>query len=169
MDTGILLLRVVVGLTLAAHGAQKLFGWFGGHGIGGTAAFLEDLGFRPGRPYAYLAGAVEFLGGLCLALGLFTPLATAAVIGQMAVAAWVVHLPHGFFNSAGGYEFPLTLAASAATVALAGPGAYSLDGALGLTAALELAPWGIVLGLVAALLALGSRALFGKGARVQPA
>jgi hypothetical protein len=82
MDIGILILRVLVGLTVAAHGAQKLFGIFGGHGLSGTSEFLESLGFRPGRFHAYLLGIAELAGGTLLAIGLFTPVAAAAIIGD---------------------------------------------------------------------------------------
>src|SRR5580765_1870434 len=97
MDLGLLILRVVVGLTLAAHGSQKLFGWFGGYGLAGTGSFLEQLGFRPGRVQAFLAGAAEAGGGLLLAAGLFTPLAAAAIVAVMFVAIVSVHWPKGFF------------------------------------------------------------------------
>src|SRR2546429_2164008 len=126
MSAGILLLRLAVGLTVAAHGAQKLFGAFGGHGLEGTAQFLESLGFRPGRLHAWALGAGELVGGIMLATGLLTPLGAAAVIGVMAVAALVVHRPQGFFAQNGGYEYPVTLALAAAAVAFTGPGRLSI-------------------------------------------
>lgn len=132
MDLGILVLRTVVGLTLAAHGSQKLFGWFGGYGLAGTGSFLEKLGFRPGRVQAVLSGLAETGGGLLLAAGLATPLAAAAIVAVMFVAVVSVSLAKGFFAQNGGYEYPLVLAASAVAVAFAGPGALSLDSALGL-------------------------------------
>ena len=132
MLVGLLILRVVVGLTLAAHGAQKLFGWFGGYGLAGTGGFMESLGFVPGRLTALLAGLTETLGGLMLAVGLLTPLAAAGIIGVMLVAAVSVHLSSGFFAQAGGYEYTLVLAAAALSVAFTGPGAWSLDAAIGL-------------------------------------
>ena len=92
MDTGLLIIRVVLGLTLAAHGAQKLFKWFGGYGIAGTGGFLESMGFRPGRLFATLSGLGEFAGGLGLAVGFLTPLAAAGIIATMLVAIWTVHL-----------------------------------------------------------------------------
>src|SRR5438132_1502899 len=103
MDLGLLIVRLVIGLTLAAHGSQKLLGWFGGGGIAGTAPFLEQLGFRPGRLHAAFAGVAETAGGLLLAAGLFTPLAAAAVIGVMVVAVGSVHWGKGFFLSTGGF------------------------------------------------------------------
>ena len=103
MSVGLLILRLVVGLTLAAHGAQKLLGWFGGYGIAGTAQFFEEqLGFRPGRLHAVQAGLAEMLGGLFLAAGFLTPAAAAAVVAVMLVAAVSVHLKAGYFAHTGG-------------------------------------------------------------------
>ena len=131
MDFGILMVRAVVGAVLAAHGAQKLFGAFGGHGLEGTGQFFESMGFRPGRRYATLAGLSEFGGGLLLVLGLLTPLGAAAAIGVMISAIVAVHQDNGFFNSDGGYEFPLVLGVAAAGVAFTGPGSISFDSAFG--------------------------------------
>jgi putative oxidoreductase len=133
MDLGLLIVRLVIGITLAAHGSQKLRGWFGGYGIAGTGSFLEQLGFRPGRLHAALAGIAEMGGGLLLAAGLFTPLAAAAILGVMVVAVGSVHWSKGFFVHNGGFEFNLALAAGALAVAFTGPGAISLDRALGLS------------------------------------
>ena len=130
MALGLLILRLVVGLTMAAHGTQKLFGWFGGYGLQGTGGFLEKLGFFPGRCNALLAGLAEFGGGVLLALGFATPLAATLIISVMFVATATVHLKNGFFNHAQGYEFPLTLAAVALSVAIIGAGPISVDGAL---------------------------------------
>jgi putative oxidoreductase len=132
MDTGLLILRVVFGLALASHGSQKLFGWFEGPGIAGTAQMMEQLGFRPPRVQAVAAGLVEAGSGLALALGLLTPLAAGAAISVMFVATMTVHLPKGFFNQNGGFEYPLALATGALAVALIGPGAISADAALGI-------------------------------------
>src|SRR5204863_4333761 len=107
MAIGLLMLRLFVGLTLAAHGAQKLFGWFGGYGLTGTAGFLEQLGFVPGRRNALFAGLAETGGGLLLALGLATPIAAAMIVAVMVVAAVSVHLKHGFFVHNQGYEYAL--------------------------------------------------------------
>ncbi len=131
MDIGILLLRVVVGLALAAHGAQKLFGAFGGPGIAGTGAFFDALGFRPGRLFATMAGLGETGGGLLVAFGLFTPLASAVVVATMVVAIWGVHLEKGFFAQDGGYEYPLFLGVAAVALAFTGPGDLSVDEVLG--------------------------------------
>src|SRR5256712_5719309 len=131
MSIGILILRLVVGMTLAAHGAQKLFGWFGGYGLAGTGGFLEQLGFVPGRRNALFAGLAEAAGGLLLALGLATPLAAAMIVAVMFVAAVSVHLKQGFFVTQQGYEYTLILGIAALSIAFTGPGAWSLDAVLG--------------------------------------
>jgi len=151
MDIALLLVRVVVGGTLAAHGAQKLFGWFGGHGLAGAAGFLESLGFRPGRRYAWLLGGTELVAGLALAAGFLTPLAAAGVAGVMLAAIAVVHWRKGFFNVDGGLEFPLTLAVAALAMAFSGAGRWSLDHALDWTLGGE--AWGITATVIAALAA----------------
>jgi putative oxidoreductase len=130
MALGLLILRLVVGLTMAAHGSQKLFGWFGGYGLQGTGGFLETLGFIPGRRNALFAGLAEFGGGVLLALGFATPLAATLIISVMFVATATVHIKNGFFNHSQGYEYPLTLAAVALSVAIIGAGPISVDGAL---------------------------------------
>src|SRR5258705_6827010 len=127
MSIGLLILRLVVGLALAGHGTQKLFGWFGGYGLNGTAGFLEQLGFIPGRRNALFAGLAETAGGLLLALGLATPVAAAMIVAVMMVAAVSVHLKHGFFAHNQGYEYTLVLAIAALTIAFTGPGPISLD------------------------------------------
>jgi putative oxidoreductase len=141
MSIGLLILRLVVGLALAAHGAQKLFGWFGGYGIAGTGQFLEQLGFRPGRLQAAQAGIAETFGGLFLAAGFLTPAAAAALVAVMVVAAVSVHISKGFFAHNGGYEYTLVLAAAALALAFTGPGAISLDQALGISWSGE--TWGL--------------------------
>ena len=134
MSVGILILRLVLGLGLAAHGAQKLFGWFGGHGLKGTGGYFEGLGFRPGKAFALLAGLGEAGGGVLVALGLLGPVGPALVVLVMVVAMVSVHLENGFFAMAEGVELPLLYAAGATAIAFAGPGAWSLDAALGLDA-----------------------------------
>jgi putative oxidoreductase len=132
MDSGLLLLRLTVGLTLAAHGTQKLFGWFGGSGLDGAAKGMEQLGFFPGRRHAFMAGLTEAVGGLLLALGLFTPVAASIFVAVMLVAGVSAHGTRGFFLADGGYEYTLILGASALSVAFTGPGRISLDALLGL-------------------------------------
>ena len=134
-DLGLLVLRLVVGGLLAGHGAQKLFGWFGGFGLLGTGGYLASLGFRPGVVFAALAGLAEVVGGLLLALGLVTPLASTLLIGVLVVVAVAGHGSHGLWNHEGGYEYPLVLAVVAAALGLAGPGAYALDSLLRVAAA----------------------------------
>ncbi|GAA3495873.1 DoxX family membrane protein [Streptomyces prasinosporus] len=129
-DLGLLLLRLGTGGVLAAHGAQKLFGWFGGGGVEGTGQFMETIGYAPGKASARAAGLAETGGGVLLALGLATPAAGAAAAGAMAGAA-AVHTPSGFFAQEGGYEYAAMLGLTAAGLAVAGPGRLSLDHALG--------------------------------------
>jgi putative oxidoreductase len=130
-DVGLLALRLGIGGALAAHGAQKLFGWFGGYGPDGTVQFMDSLGFPgSGRRNAVLAGLAEFGGGTLLALGLATGPAGAAVAGNMAVAG-SSHAPNGFFNASGGYELPATFGLVGVALALGGPGRISLDHAMG--------------------------------------
>ncbi|WP_037669231.1 DoxX family protein [Streptomyces griseus] len=125
-DLGLLLLRLATGGVLAAHGAQKLLGWFGGHGIEGTGHFMESVGYKPGKASATAAGLAEAGGGTLLALGLATPAAGAAAAGAMAGAA-TVHVPNGFFAQEGGYEYAASLGIAATGLAITGPGRLSLD------------------------------------------
>ena len=133
MDAGLLIGRVVLGLLMAGHGAQKLFGWFGGYGLTGTGGYLESIGFRPGKTFAAAAAITELVGGLLTAAGFFGPAGPALIVSVMIVAAVTVHWSHGVFAQNNGIELPLLYAAGAATLALAGPGALSLDAAFGLT------------------------------------
>ena len=158
MHTGLFVLRIVAGLLMAGHGAQKLFGWFGGYGIAGTGQFFEGLGFRPGRLHAVQAGLAEVFGGLFLAAGFLTPLGAAAVVAVMLVAAVSVHLKAGYFAHTGGYEYTLVLAAAALALAFTGPGAISLDQALGIAWSGD--KWGLfalVAGLVGGAVPLVAR------------
>ena len=107
MDTGLLLARLVVGFLMAAHGTQKLFGWFGGYGLAGTAGFFEGLGFRPGRLFTIAASLGEIVGGVLVALGLFGPIGPALILSVMIVAAGSVHWPNGVFAQNNGIEVPL--------------------------------------------------------------
>ena len=128
MEYGLLLLRLVVGLLFAAHGAQKLFGWFGGGGPQGTAAFFSSLGYRRPAVMAVVAGLSELGGGLLLATGLLTPVAAFLLATVMLNAIATVVWPKGFL---GGYEFEVTLMTVAVALAATGPGEISLDDAIG--------------------------------------
>lgn len=133
VDMGILVMRVLFGAAIAAHGAQKLFGWFGGYGLKGTGGFFVGLGFRPGEAFAAVAGLSEFLGGVLLLLGLFTPLGASAVLAAMIVAAVAVHLKGGFFATNNGIELPFVYGTAALGLLFTGSGIYSLDAVFGLT------------------------------------
>ncbi len=125
-----LILRVPVGLILAAHGAQKLFGWFGGYGLEGTGQWMASIGLEPGYLMALLAGSAEFFGGLALVLGLLTRPAALVSALIMLVAIFAVHFSNGLFMSNNGYEYALTLFAVTVALTLQGGGRFSLDGLL---------------------------------------
>ncbi|MHB8612792.1 MAG: DoxX family protein [Candidatus Dormibacteraceae bacterium] len=129
---GVLILRLGIGLIIAAHGAQKLFGVWGGPGMTKWAQSVQRLRIRPAQPWAWIAALSEFGGGLLLALGLLSPLGSLAIAGAMLVAIATVHLSKGFWVSKGGFEFNLSLIVAAAALAVTGPGQYSLDSALGI-------------------------------------
>jgi putative oxidoreductase len=151
MTLGLLIIRIVAGLTMAAHGGQKLFGWFDGPGRRGTAGMMEKVGFREPAIMASLAGLAELAGGLGLALGFLTPLAAIAIVVVMLNAAFTVHLKNGFWNTAGGYEYPAIMVAIAVGIAATGPGDASADNALGLMGALSGDLWAVVVVVVAAV------------------
>lgn len=155
-DAGLLLLRVVLGLTVAAHGVQKLFGWFDGGGISGTGQFFTASGYPAGETMAVVAGLAETLGGLALAVGLLTPLAGAAVLGTMINAA-AVHSTGAFFAPKGA-EYEILLAVAAATLTLTGPGRYAVDRLLPVPALrvhrLPLGARALALGVVLAVVTL---------------
>jgi putative oxidoreductase len=125
-DLGLLLLRLAVGLTIAVHGSQKLFGWFDGGGLEATGQGFTAMGYPSGETMALIAGLSEFFGGVGLVLGLITPLAAAAVLGTMINAVVAVHWDAGFFAPEG-YEYPMLLGLGAASLALTGPGGYAAD------------------------------------------
>ncbi|HMW49879.1 MAG TPA: DoxX family protein [Cellvibrionaceae bacterium] len=122
-----LALRLPLGVIFAAHGAQKLFGWFGGYGLEGTGQFMASMGLNPGVLMAALAGSVEFFGGLALLLGLLTRPAAALLAFTMLVALVSVHLPNGLFMANNGYEFALALLAASVSLVISGGGSLSLD------------------------------------------
>jgi putative oxidoreductase len=151
MSYGLLLLRLVVGGTMFSHGAQKLFGWFGGGGPRGTAGFLGSLGFRAPLLMATLAGLGE-AGGLAFAAGFLTPLAALGIAIVMINAITLVHWPKGFFNGNGGLEFPLILLTVAVAISATGPGRFSVDRAVGWDDNLAGVWWGV--GVLGAALAI---------------
>jgi putative oxidoreductase len=130
MDLGRTALRFVIGPLFVGHGTQKLFGWFGGHGLDGTGAFFEQLGLKPGRRQATTAGASEAVGGALLTLGALTPVAAGLITGTMITAMRRVHFVKGPWNTNGGYEYNLTLIAAMLALTEAGPGRPSVDEAV---------------------------------------
>jgi putative oxidoreductase len=125
-----LVLRVPVGLTLAAHGSQKLFAWFGGYGLEGTGQWMASIGLEPGYLMALMAGSAEFFGGLALALGLLTRPAALVVAFTMLVAIFSVHIQNGLFMANNGYEYALTLFVVSLSLAIQGGGRFALDNVL---------------------------------------
>lgn len=132
LGIGLLLGRVVVGLLMAAHGSQKLLGWFGGYGLEKTGGLFDQLGFRPGGAFAAAASVSEVASGALVALGLLGPIGPALMLSVMIVAAVAVHWGQGLFATTNGIEVPLLYATAAAGLALTGPGPYSLDAWLGI-------------------------------------
>ncbi len=169
MNLGLLILRLVVGFLFVGHGAQKLFGIWGGHGLKGTAGFFEQIGLKPGRVHASAAGVMEFGGGALLALGLFTPFADAALIAVMTAAVITVHAPKGIWSTNGGYEYNLVLAAAAFALAAIGAGAWSIDHAASFS--LHGVLWGIgalVVGVIGGIGAVLSGRLQARRAHPVP-
>jgi putative oxidoreductase len=130
MDFGRTALRIVIGPLFVGHGTQKLFGWFGGHGLDGTAGFFETLGLKPGKRHATAAGASEAVGGALLTLGALTPVASGLITGTMITAIRKAHADKGPWVTNGGYEYNLTLIAAMLALAEAGPGRPSVDEAV---------------------------------------
>jgi putative oxidoreductase len=164
MSYGVLLLRVVIGLTVATHGSQKLFGVFGGGGPRGTAASFARLSFRPPLLMALAAGLAEFGGGLLLALGLLTPLAALAVAVVQLNAIVTVHRGNGFFNGNGGYEYNLVLLTTAVALAATGGGRFSLDALVGWEADFSGLWWGVAV-LIASVVLSAATLSLGRSSR----
>jgi putative oxidoreductase len=159
LDTGLLILRVFIGVALAAHGAQKLFGWWGGPGVRGFVGHLTHMRFRPAP--LWVAGAIgtEIGGGILLALGLLSPLGSVGVGAAMLMAIFAVHWGKGFFGQHGGFEVPLLYLVAGAALGITGPGSYSLDSFFKITLPEP------VVGIVAAALAVAGVALAMAGRR----
>ncbi len=165
-DVGVLLIRASVGGIFAAHGAQKAFGWWGGPGPQRWRGAVESMGFTPPTSFAVVSTAIELAGGLLVAVGLLTPLASAALVAQAIVIIVRVHWSKGFFNTTGGYEYPLLLLAVAVVVCLLAAGTLSLDWALGLSFDVQARLVWLVLGIIAGALASLAPRLVGH--RVTP-
>jgi putative oxidoreductase len=131
LDFSLLIVQLGVGLTFAAHGAQKIFGWWGGPGLDGWEGAMEHMGFRPARLFAITSGLIELVAGLLLAVGLLTPFVAAALVAQAVVIIGHVHWSNGFFTARSGFEFPLLLGLGAAAIGLAGGGAIAADALIG--------------------------------------
>jgi putative oxidoreductase len=165
IDVGILIVRLAVGLTFAAHGAQKVFGWWAGPGFTGWTGAMTRMGLRPAPLWAALSAGVELIGGLLVVVGFLTPIASALVVAQSLYIVLRVHLPKGFWNKNGGIEFPLQLLAGALLIAVGGPGAIAIDDALGL----DLGIWWRAAFLVVAVLgALATMAIPRPAPQPQP-
>ena len=132
MDIALLIVRLIIGLGMAAHGTQKLFGWFGGYGLAGTGGFFEGLGFKPGKLFAASASLAEIGSGLLITLGIGGALGPALLVMVMLVAIATVHISKGFFVTNGGWELNAAYISVALMLAFTGYGAYSLDRVLGL-------------------------------------
>src|SRR4051812_44951591 len=159
-DLALLILRLAVGLTFAAHGAQKAFGWWGGPGPARWLKSVHGMGFHPPALFAAVAVGGELIGGLALAFGFLTPIAAGVLAGVAVVITLQVHWSNGFFNSQGGFEFPFVLGAAALSVGLLSAGALSLDAALGLAFDAGFRALIVLIGLAGGFVALGLRGFF---------
>lgn len=159
LGTALLVARLVLGFYMAAHGAQKLLGWFGGHGLDATSGFFAQIGFRPARMFAITASVTEIASGILVALGLLGPVGPALMLSVLIVAAVSVHWPNGLFGSSNGIEFTAVFGAGAFGLALIGPGPFSLDAVFGLESlwSPRLAWTAIAVGIVGGILNLAAR------------
>lgn len=132
LGIGLLIARVIIGLVMAAHGTQKLFGWFGGYGLSATGEFMATIGFNQGRAFAAMASIVEITSGVLVALGFLGAIGPALMISVMLVAAITVHWKNGLFAAKNGIEIPLLYASAALIFAVVGYGPYSLDAMAGI-------------------------------------
>jgi putative oxidoreductase len=169
VSLGLLILRVVAGLTIASHGAQKAFGWFGGPGWAKTMSGYHGRGLKPGWLWAALAIVGEFGGGLALALGFLTPFSAAGMVGAMVMAIVMVHWRNGFFNSNRGVEFPLQILAAAVAIGVAGPGAYSIDALASIHLPAALFPVLAVIAIIVDAIGLYLTSRAAAAQRAQPA
>lgn len=147
-NLALLVLRAALGSLMMGHGAQKLFGSFGGPGLEGTAGWMESIGLRPGKQWALMGGGAEFGGGLLTLLGFLNPLGPLGVIGSMAMATVKAHWDQPIWVTEGGAELPVTNTAAATAIMLAGPGRLSFDNALGIRLPRWIAPLGLVVALL---------------------
>jgi len=154
LDLALFILQIAVGLTFAAHGAQKLFGWWEGPGMAGWETAMHRMGFRPPRLFAWVSALVEFVGGLMLAIGFLTPLVAAAIVAQAVVIIGRAHWANGFFNQRSGIEYPLLLGAGAAALGLAGPSVLSVDSSFGFVVDPTIRVGLVVAGIIAGLVVL---------------
>lgn len=170
MDVALLILRLIVGLYLAAHGAQKLFGWFNGPGLKGAEGFIGGmLGFRPASFWAPALAIAETGGGLLFVLGFLSPLGALGIIASQLTATMIVHWAKGPFNTEGGYEQTLTNLGVAVAVALAGPGRYSVDRLFGISLPARVAIVLTILTLLGVVVAIGSRRVTAQQPSANPA
>jgi putative oxidoreductase len=151
LNIGLLILRIVLGGVLIGHGAQKLFGWFGGKGLPGAYKMIDTMGFRPVWLWAWMSGLTEFGGGLLTLTGFLTPLGSLGIIAPMLTAIIKSHWRNGFWNTNRGFEFPLVNLTAALALGLTGPGAYSLDAVLKISLP---EPVSLLVGLVLVILAV---------------
>jgi putative oxidoreductase len=164
-DLALALVRAVVGLVIAAHGAQKVLGVWGGPGLAGWTQGVTRMGMRPPVLWAWVSAFAELAGGIAFALGFLLPVVAAALTIQMGVAIARAHWGKGFWNSKGGIEFPFTLGAIAAINGVSDPGAYSLDRALGLPA-MGVGVYAVVLVVGVAAYLVSARAIGAESAKV---